>query len=62
MQLETFCMKCRKRVEPVDGRIEVVQNPKGKRYAVRGTCPECGTKQYKFSSRMNYEDWRREHA
>lgn len=55
-------MSCRKNIDPVDGRIEEVPNPKGMRYAVKGTCPECGTGIHKFASKANFEKFQAEHG
>ena len=40
-----FCVKCRKKVELQDPQIVTLKN---KRKAVVGTCPNCGTKVYRF--------------
>lgn len=40
-----YCVKCRKKREmknPVNTRV-------GKRKAVKGTCPVCGTKMFRFT-------------
>lgn len=45
---EGFCVRCRKMVEMKDEENVTYKN---KRNAIRGTCPECGTKVFKTVSR-----------
>ncbi len=47
--MEAYCVKCKAKREMEDAK-EVEMNGKGgvKRRAMRGTCPECGTKMFKI--------------
>jgi len=45
--MEAFCVKCRKKVEIKNPRVVLLKN---KRPAVRGECPECGTKVTKMGT------------
>ncbi len=47
--MEAYCVKCKAKREMKDAK-EVEMNGKGgvKRRAMRGTCPECGTKMFKI--------------
>ena len=46
---EAYCVKCKKKKE-IKGEKEVSVGGKGgtKRRAATGTCPDCGTKMFKF--------------
>ena len=44
MEYKAYCVKCKKKVDVKDPRIEEIKNSKGTRNAVKGTCPTCGTK------------------
>jgi len=44
---EGRCMKCKKQVEIKDPEDTII-NGKVKMKAVRGLCPECGTKVYRI--------------
>ena len=41
---QAFCVRCRSKVDVKDPRVVTMENKKGKRRAVKGTCPDCETK------------------
>lgn len=45
MEFEGYCVKCRKKQEIKDGKVEV--SDKGRRMA-KGKCPDCGTNVTRF--------------
>jgi hypothetical protein len=45
MEFEGYCVKCRKKRQIKNGKVETTE--KGRRMA-KGTCPECGTKVTRF--------------
>jgi hypothetical protein len=47
MDFEGYCVKCRKKQQIKDGKVE--RTAKGKPMA-RGVCPDCGTKVTRFLS------------
>jgi len=46
---EAYCVKCKKK-KNIKGEKEIIIKGKGgvKRNAATGTCPDCGTKMFKF--------------
>jgi hypothetical protein len=47
MDFEGYCVKCRKKQQIKDGKVET--SAKGRPMA-KGVCPECGTKVTRFLS------------
>lgn len=44
-----FCVKCKAKREIQNPKLRILKGKGGtKRKAVTGTCPECGTKMFKF--------------
>lgn len=41
---KAYCVRCKKKVEVKDSRVEDAKNSKGVRKMVKGTCIECGCK------------------
>lgn len=47
--METRCMKCKKKVEPIDTTIVSMNNPKQPdKKGMKGKCPECGTTTFRI--------------
>jgi len=44
MEYKAYCVKCKKKVDVKDPKVEEMTNKHGTRKAVKGICPECGTK------------------
>ena len=47
-----YCVKCRKEVDIMGTRLV---NLKSKRLTIMGTCPQCGTRVFRFVSRKGFE-------
>ncbi|MCL6494518.1 MAG: DUF5679 domain-containing protein [Ignavibacterium sp.] len=45
---QAFCMRCKKKVEAVDERMIELDTKKGKKKAIKGKCPICGTTVFKI--------------
>lgn len=46
---EAYCVKCKAKKEVSNGKEVTIQGKGGvKRQALTGTCPDCGTKMFKF--------------
>ena len=48
MSYQAYCVKCKKKVEVADPRVEEMKNSRGTRRVVKGRCPECSTKVVAF--------------
>lgn len=44
MEYKAYCVRCKEKVDVKDPRIVDTENSRGKRRAVKGICPTCGTK------------------
>ena len=50
MATEAYCFKCREKREMKDEEeVELKTKGGNKRSAIKGVCPECGTKMFKFT-------------
>lgn len=48
-KLTAYCVKCREKREIKDGKeIEMKGKGGAKRRAMKGTCPDCGTKMFRI--------------
>ena len=50
--VEAFCVKCKAKRTMVNAEETTIKNKTGKqtRKAMKGTCPQCGTKMMRFMS------------
>lgn len=46
--MEAYCVKCGEKREMQDTEEVVMEGKRGKRRAMRGVCPECGTKMFRI--------------
>lgn len=44
MEYKAYCVKCKKKVDVVDPKIEEIKVRGAVKKAVKGVCPVCGTK------------------
>ncbi len=51
-----YCVKCREKREMDSPNPIVMESKRGKRYAIKGTCPVCGTKMFKIVSKADYDE------
>ena len=45
---EAYCVKCKKKVEIKDPKPYEMKGIRGTRNAIKGVCPECGTKVFRI--------------
>jgi len=45
VQMQAYCMKCRRKIEIMNPRAITMKN---KRRAIQGVCPRCGTKVFRI--------------
>lgn len=49
--VRAYCVKCKEKREMEGAKEVVMESKRGKRHAMKGTCPVCGTKMFKFISK-----------
>ena len=50
--VEGYCVKCKAKREIKDAQNTTIKGKAGTRPAVKGTCPECGTKMFRIGGKV----------